>query len=184
LSESFGRQPVYLVTLLVSSVFTIGTGASRTWAQVLVTRFFSGAFGGEPQRTHKPACSSTDARLVPAAAVLAVAGGSLNDIYNHVERGYAFPIYAGAGFMGPMAAPVVGTAISQFWDWRWNYYLCGIAGCVLALFTSAFCPETLGEIVLFEKARCLWARSKRESFAGPAIREPRRKKTPLGKFLQ
>lgn len=119
-----------------------------------------------------------------AAAVLAVAGGSLNDIYNPVERGYAFPIYAGAGFMGPMAAPVIGTAISQFWDWRWNYYLCGIVGCALAAFLSALCPETLGEVILFEKGRVLWKRSQRESSAEPAIRKPLRKKTPFGKFLQ
>jgi hypothetical protein len=51
LSEKFGRQPIYLVTLLVSSVFTIGTGASRTFAQVLVTRFFAGASGGELRRS-------------------------------------------------------------------------------------------------------------------------------------
>jgi MFS family permease len=86
--------------------------------------------------------------------------------------------------MGPMAAPVIGTAISQFWDWRWNYYLCGIVGCALALFLSAFCPETLGEVILFEKGRVLWKRSQRESSAGPAIRKPLRKKTPFGKFLQ
>ena len=47
LSESFGRQPIYLVTLLVSSAFTIGTGAAQTWAQVLVCRFFAGATGGK-----------------------------------------------------------------------------------------------------------------------------------------
>jgi len=105
-------------------------------------------------------------------------------MYNHVERGYAFPVYAGAGFLGPMAAPVIGTAISQFWDWRWNYYLCGIVGGVLSLGLSAFCPETLVDIILFEKAKRLWKRSQRESFVGPAIRKPMRKKTPFIKFLQ
>lgn len=56
LSEAFGRQPVYLVTLLVSSAFTLGTGASRTWAQVLVCRFFAGATGGEPFTTPHLGC--------------------------------------------------------------------------------------------------------------------------------
>jgi MFS family permease len=119
-----------------------------------------------------------------SAAVLAVAGGSLNDMYNPVERGYAFPVYAGAGFLGPMAAPVIGTAISQFWDWRWNYYLCGIVGIALSVGLSVACPETLVDIILFEKAKRLWKRSQREEFEGPRIRKPMRKQISPAKFLR
>jgi DHA1 family multidrug resistance protein-like MFS transporter len=118
------------------------------------------------------------------AAVLAVAGGSLNDIYDHVERGYAFPIYAGAGFIGPMAAPIIGLSISQFWDWRWNYYLNGIVGCAMTVFLCVLCPETLQDIILFDKAKRMWKQYREQDLAGLTIRKPLRKKTPPGEFLR
>jgi MFS family permease len=118
------------------------------------------------------------------AAVLAVAGGSLNDMYDHIERGYTFPIYAGAGFMGPLVAPIIGCTITQLWDWRWCYYLNGIIGCVLSVFLSISCPETLADIILFQKAHRIWKANRDTDFYGLKVRKPERKKTSPKQFAR
>lgn len=108
----------------------------------------------------------------------------MNDIYDPVERGYAFPVYAGVSFMGPMAAPVIGSAISQFWSWRWNYYLCGIIGFAMLMFLSAFCPETLADVILFEKGERVWRGTQAQTVGGLVVRRPRRKSVSFNDFLQ
>jgi MFS family permease len=108
----------------------------------------------------------------------------VNDIYDPVERGYAFPVYAGVSFMGPMAAPVIGSAISQFWSWRWNYYLCGIIGFSMLLFLCAFCPETLADVILFEKGERIWRGAQGQTVSGLTVKRPHRKAVSISGFIQ
>lgn len=37
-------------------------------------------------------------------------------------------------------------------DWRYNYYINGITGCVLALFLALLCPETLAAKIKYKRA--------------------------------
>ena len=46
LSERFGRQAVYLVSLPTFSLFILGGSFSRSFAALAVCRFFAGFFGG------------------------------------------------------------------------------------------------------------------------------------------
>ncbi|KAI5194991.1 MFS general substrate transporter [Aureobasidium subglaciale] len=47
-SETLGRNPIYIVTLLVYMAFLAGAGASQTYTQQFATRFFAGFFGSTP----------------------------------------------------------------------------------------------------------------------------------------
>lgn len=69
---------MYVFTLLIASMFQFGVGAARNWNTVLTCRFFAGLFGSAP---------------------LAVAGGSLFDMYAPVALGYAFTTFAGVAFL-------------------------------------------------------------------------------------
>lgn len=46
LSERFGRQIVYLVTLPIFCLFVVGGCFSHSFAALAVCRFFAGFFGG------------------------------------------------------------------------------------------------------------------------------------------
>ena len=48
LSETLGRRAVYLSCLPIFALFTIGAGFSKTFASLVVCRFFAGVFGSPP----------------------------------------------------------------------------------------------------------------------------------------
>ena len=45
ISETFGRRVVYLVSLPLAALFTLGAGFSRNFASLVLCRFFAGFFG-------------------------------------------------------------------------------------------------------------------------------------------
>ena len=44
-SETFGRRVVYLVSLPIAALFTLGAGFSQNFASLVLCRFFAGFFG-------------------------------------------------------------------------------------------------------------------------------------------
>ena len=87
LSELGGRVPVYIITLGMFSLFEVGSALAQNIQTRVICRFFAGAAGSAP---------------------LSMAGGSIADIVNARERTYFFPVFAQAGFSGPVLGPVMG----------------------------------------------------------------------------
>lgn len=100
ISETVGRNPVYIVTLCIYMIFIMASALAPNIGAQLVFRFIAGIFGATP---------------------LVVAGGSLSDVWDSMERVYTFPIFANAAFSGPLLGPVVGGFIAQsdVVSWRW-----------------------------------------------------------------
>jgi MFS family permease len=81
---------------------------------------------------------------------LTCAGGSISDLWDPMERVYAFPVFANAAFMGPILGPVVGGFIrqSKLVSWRWYEWITLIiSGLILGLLIL-FQPETFAPILL------------------------------------
>ena len=72
LSETFGRKVVYLVTLPIFSIFTLGAGLSQDITSLIVCRFFGGVF---------------------AAPSLAIASACITDIFAPIDRTAPMSIY-------------------------------------------------------------------------------------------
>jgi MFS family permease len=135
-SETVGRNPVYIVTLFILMIFTMAPGLAPNLGAQLAFRFVAGLFGCAPMTTF---------------------GGSMSDIFDPIERTYAFPIYCTLSFLGPFLAPMVGAFIGQSThiSWRWTEWCTMI---MAALVTSAiflFVPETYGPVLLGWKAKHL-----------------------------
>ncbi|MCJ1479220.1 hypothetical protein MMC13_007905 [Lambiella insularis] len=81
ISETVGRNPVYITTLSLYMVFIMASGLAPNIGAQLVFRFLAGLFGSTP---------------------LTCAGGSISDLWAPLERVYAFPVFANAAFMGPI----------------------------------------------------------------------------------
>lgn len=136
LSETFGRNPVYIGTLVLFGLFTIGSALAPNLGSQLACRFWAGFFASTPFTT---------------------AGGSLSDLWTPVERIYTFPVFATSGFVGPVLGPVMGgfTAESSVVSWRWTEWTTLITIGLVLLSALLFMPETFSPVLLTWKAHHL-----------------------------
>ncbi|KAH8803675.1 major facilitator superfamily domain-containing protein [Xylogone sp. PMI_703] len=133
ISETIGRNPVYIGSLTLYMLFVMGAGLSQSVAGQLVCRFLAGFCGESP---------------------LSTVGGSIGDMWDPMNRLVAFPIFATLGLMGPITGPIIGGFIaeSSVISWRWTEWITLIfSGLVLASIIL-FQPETYEPILLKWKA--------------------------------
>lgn len=154
ISETRGRKAVYLLTLPISLIFTMGAGLAQNLETLLICRFLSGAFGS------------------PA---LAVGAGTIADIWIMEEGGgLASVLVILAPFMGPalgkfsvnlsngnhqyirytnyLVGPLIGgfTIVHHSWRWlMWVIIIIGIPIYSLSFFTS----ETYKKVILARRAK-------------------------------
>lgn len=135
-SETVGRNPVYVVTLSILMIFTMASGLAPNFGAQLAFRFIAGLFGCTPMTTF---------------------GGSMSDIFDPMDRTYAFPVCCTLSFMGPFLAPMVGAFIGQstIVSWRWSEWISMILAGLITLSIFLFVPETYGPVLLQWKARHL-----------------------------
>ncbi|GAA5887480.1 hypothetical protein JCM6882_001423 [Rhodosporidiobolus microsporus] len=138
LSEIGGRNPVYIITLLIFTVFEIGTACTSTIYARCILRFFAGCAGATP---------------------LSNAGGSLADMWTPTQRVYAFPVFAVSGFFGPAIGPVLGGYIGQYYDYKWCDWVTAIWGALVLVTTFLILPETFAPEILKLKASALRAKT-------------------------
>lgn len=80
LSETFGRRAVYLLCLPIFGLFIIGSGVSKTFASLVICRFFAGVFGAPP---------------------MSIGAGTIADLYPPAKRGVSTGFFILAPFLGP-----------------------------------------------------------------------------------
>lgn len=132
ISETVGRNPVYIVTLVLYMIFIMASALAPNIGAQLVFRFLAGFFGSTP---------------------LTCAGGSISDMWDSVERIYMFPVFANAAFTGPLLGPVIGGYTVQYLDWRWCEWFTLIISGVVFFLVLFFQPETFAPILLKWKAK-------------------------------
>ncbi|BGP12789.1 hypothetical protein JCM10213_007303 [Rhodosporidiobolus nylandii] len=134
LSEIGGRNPVYIVTLLLFMLFEIGTACTSTIYARCILRFFAGCAGATP---------------------LSNAGGSLADMWTPTQRTFAFPVFAVSGFLGPAGGPVLGGFLGQEYHYYWCDWVTAIWAALVLLTTFLFMPETFAPQILKLKASAI-----------------------------
>ncbi|CRG85091.1 hypothetical protein PISL3812_02227 [Talaromyces islandicus] len=132
-SETVGRNPVYLVTLSLLMVFLMASGLAPNIGGQLAFRFLAGLFGCTPLTTF---------------------GGSMSDIFDLLDRTYAFPVCCSLSFLGPFLAPMVGAFIGQSTaiSWRWTEWTSLILAGLITGSIFLFVPETYTPVLLKWKA--------------------------------
>lgn len=121
LSEFYGRRPIYLTSFLLFVIWMIPQAVGHNIATIIVTRFFPGAAG---------------------SAFLAVAGGTVGDMFSREELQAPMSIFTMAPFLGPTAGPLIGGFVCYNISWRWAHYLMIIWGGVLYACIVFLVPET------------------------------------------
>ena len=147
LSESFGRNPIYLGTLLVFCCWILGSALSPNFGAQLAFRFLAGFFG---------------------STAFTTAGGTLGDVFDHQQRGKIFPWFGAIALFGPMISPVVGGYVGESgMDWRWAEWitLCIAGGLFVTMLL--FLPETYAPIILEWKAKAMRESTGNARYKGP-----------------
>lgn len=123
LSGFYGRRPIYLVSLPIMIVASVGVALSRNVGDIIGTRVLQGIGG---------------------CAVLSVGAGSVGDLYRPTQRANAMGWFYSGALMGPSFAPVIGGLFTQYTRLSWRsaqYFVAGVTGLAFS-FTFFFLPET------------------------------------------
>jgi MFS family permease len=116
LSELYGRRWIYWTNLPMLIIFNAIGAASNNFVVLIVFRFLAGLGG---------------------SGVLAVAAGSLSDIWDTKDAGRVGVPYILAPFLGPSLGPLIGAYVLHQHgnDWKWSIWvvLCFLAPVALTL---------------------------------------------------
>lgn len=121
LSTKFGRKRVFLVSIAGFVIASMMSGMSDTLTEILILRFVQGFFG---------------------AALVPVSQSMMLDIYPREDFGVAMAWW-GVGIMfGPVFGPTLGGYITEYYTWRWVFYLNLPVGVLAFLMILALAPES------------------------------------------
>lgn len=129
-----GRNPIYIITLLLFVVLQVPTALATNFGMLLAFRFLTG-FIGSPS--------------------LATGGASIGDMYTPAKRTYGLAVWGIGAVCGPTLGPLVGGFAAEANGWRWPIWeLMWLSGGTLA-FLIFFLPETSSANILYRRARRL-----------------------------
>ncbi|KAJ5511749.1 Major facilitator superfamily domain general substrate transporter [Penicillium expansum] len=133
LSEIYGRQSIYLVTMGASVLFEGVATASKPdqVAALIVLRFLVGSF---------------------SSAAISNSPGVVADIFAPAERGLAVMVYSMFPFLGPTLGPVCGNFLAAGAGWRWVNVLCTVFFALMFVLGLVFMPETYAPYILRRRA--------------------------------
>lgn len=131
ISETRGRRAVYIVSIPIAALFTLGAGLSRNMASLAICRFFAGFFG---------------------SPVLAVGAGTNVDLWPVRDRAIAASLFMLAPFLGPAIGPAVGGFAAQYKGWRWTQWPILFILVPIYLYSLKM-KETYKKIILQKRAR-------------------------------
>ena len=119
-SGRYGRKPLLLVSICGFVVCSAFCGTSETLTELLVYRVLQGILG---------------------AALIPLSQSALLSIYPREDYGIAMSWW-GVGIMfGPIFGPTLGGYITEFYSWRWAFYLNLPIGVVAFLMIAAVVPR-------------------------------------------
>ncbi|RDW66367.1 hypothetical protein BP6252_10002 [Coleophoma cylindrospora] len=131
LSERFGRSPIYLTNVFIWGLFILGAGYSKTYAALIVCRFFAGFFGG---------------------ATLVLIEGTFADVWGQCVTSRYYSILTMASYIGAACGPLVcGFVIAAKTSWRWTQWVTLMIG-LAAYLLGIGIPETYPREILRRRA--------------------------------
>ena len=92
LSEMYGRRPMYIVGLLLTTILIIPCGVGHSLQELIIVRFFGAFFG---------------------SVMIAISPGTISDIAPPQYRALAFSLWAIGPLNGPTFGPIIGGFSTQ-----------------------------------------------------------------------
>ncbi|ANB11005.1 Yhk8p [Sugiyamaella lignohabitans] len=152
LSEKFGRQPVYLISLFLFFVFQFPTAFAHNMASALVGRYLC-ALGGSAFMSNVP--------------------GTFSDLFEKHQLALPVTVFTFGPFLGPGIGPVISGPITQHVGYRWVFYVFLIWTFVLLVTIALTVPETYPPILLAKKAKRLRKETGNDAIYAPIEKSER-----------
>lgn len=120
LADRLGRKRLFLITIAGFTTVSMLCGMAQTLEQMVAFRLLQGVFG---------------APLVPLSQAI------LLDSYPREKHGQAMAIWGLGVMVGPILGPTAGAYLTEFYNWRWVFYINLPVGIIAFLGLSAALTE-------------------------------------------
>lgn len=121
LASRLGRKRVFLISVVGFTVSSMLCGASTSLTEIVLFRLLQGVFG---------------AGLVPLSQAV------LLDTYPRERHGQAMAIWGLGVMVGPILGPSLGGYLTDYYNWRWVFYINLPIGIIAFLGILSSVPET------------------------------------------
>jgi DHA2 family multidrug resistance protein len=121
LASRLGRKKVFLLSVVGFTVSSMLCGASTSLTEIVLFRLLQGVFG---------------AGLVPLSQAV------LLDTYPRERHGQAMAVWGLGVMVGPILGPSLGGYLTDYYNWRWVFYINLPVGIVAFLGILSSVPET------------------------------------------
>ena len=121
LAARWGRKRVFMASVVGFTITSMLCGAAQSLEQIVLFRLLQGVFG---------AC------LVPLSQSI------LLDAYPRERHGAAMALWGMGVMVGPILGPSMGGWLTEYYNWRWVFYINLPVGVLAWLGLAAFVPET------------------------------------------
>ncbi|KAK0513308.1 hypothetical protein JMJ35_004294 [Cladonia borealis] len=110
LSETYGRQPVYIISMIFFVFCQLACALSTNVGMLLAFRFLAGCAGSTP---------------------VTIGAATIGDMFPRENRAGAMTVWGIGAQLGPILGPVIGGFLSQAKGWRWVFWLLTIISVVI-----------------------------------------------------
>lgn len=124
LAARFGRKRIFAIAITGFTITSMLCGAATSLPQMVVFRLLQGVFG---------------AGLVPLSQAV------LLDTFPREKHGSAMAIWGLGVMVGPILGPTLGGYLTEYYNWRWVFYINLPFGAMALAGILAFVPETIRE---------------------------------------
>lgn len=124
-ADLYGRRKIFIGSVLFFSLMSLLCGAATTDTQVIIARAFQGL----------------GAAIMSPAALSIV----LSEFEEGKERNTAMGIWAAVASGGAAAGVLLGGVLTQYLNWRWNFFVNVPVGIIVALAATRLLPRHIGE---------------------------------------
>lgn len=121
LADRFGRKRFFLFSVVGFTLTSVLCGLAGSLGQIVLYRLLQGVFG---------------AALVPLSQAV------LLDTYPRERHGSAMALWGIGVMVGPILGPSLGGYLTEYYDWRWVFFINLPVGILAAIGLIAFVPET------------------------------------------
>lgn len=132
LSETLGRQVVFIISFAGVTIFNGACTASQCIAVLVAMRFFTGLCASSP---------------------LSNAGGVISDMFAPAYRGLAMTSFVLSPYLGPAIGPIVCGFVAQYAGWRWVEAVMTIFTRGIGVLGLLVIPETYAPVLLRRRAQ-------------------------------
>ncbi len=124
LASRFGRKNLFLICVVGFTLASMLCGAAQSLSQMVLFRILQGVFG---------------------AALVPLSQSTMLDIYPAEQRGSAMALWGVGVMLGPILGPTLGGFLTEWYNWRWVFYVNLPVGIAATLGLIWFMPKSASQ---------------------------------------